>query len=194
MLDAIVRGSGRIDNIVRELLDITRLREGRLTLASEQVDLAALLADTVANLALTTTRHRLVVTRLDPAVVRGDHQRLENVFINLLSNAIKFSPNGGDVEIAAERGPSEVVVSITDHGVGIPRSKQGDMFQQFYSAHVGTPFDYGGMGVGLYISREIVGRHGGRIWFESQEGRGSTFHVALPLRPEDVDPASGRLK
>ena len=79
----------------------------------------------------------------------------------------------------------EAVVSVRDQGIGIPISKQGRIFQRFYRAHTGTPYDYGGTGVGLYISKEIVSRHGGRTWFESEEGRGSTFYFSLPARSED---------
>jgi len=83
------------------------------------------------------------------------------------------------VDLRREEG--RVVVSVQDHGVGIPKDRQEHLFERFYRAHIGTPYDYGGLGVGLYISREIVRQHGGDIWFESEEGKGSTFHFSLPL-------------
>jgi signal transduction histidine kinase len=74
---------------------------------------------------------------------------------------------------------------VRDHGVGIPPERQGRVFERFYRAHAGTSHDYGGLGIGLAMSREIVARHGGRIWFESAPGAGSTFSFALPLAPEE---------
>jgi len=72
---------------------------------------------------------------------------------------------------------------VKDHGVGIPRDKQRHIFERFYRAHAGTPYDYGGLGIGLFVAHEIVERHGGHLWFESEEGLGSTFSFTLPLMP-----------
>jgi signal transduction histidine kinase len=77
------------------------------------------------------------------------------------------------------------VVWVRDHGLGIPADRRARIFERYYRAHAGTPHDYGGLGVGLDLSREIVARHGGRIWFESEEGHGSTFSFSLPLAPEE---------
>jgi signal transduction histidine kinase len=88
-----------------------------------------------------------------------------------------------NVRIAEAR---DAVVSVRDHGVGIPEEKCARIFECFYRAHTDTPHDYGGMGTGLYLSRAIVTRHGGEMWFESEEGRGSTFHVRLPLTRKGV--------
>lgn len=218
MLDAIDRGASRIDRLVMDLLDISRLQQGRLELTMDRVDLTELVAEVVDRMALTTNRHRVRVVSAEPVVVQGDRDRLEQVLANLIDNAIRYSPEGGDVDVtvavrgrggphcppaadgatAPSRPPpelpgvassgehepggeSEAVVAVGDHGVGIPREKQVRMLQPFFRAHTGTPFDYGGMGVGLYISNEIVKRHGGRIWFESEEEGGSTFYFSLPL-------------
>jgi signal transduction histidine kinase len=77
----------------------------------------------------------------------------------------------------------EAIVTVHDHGVGIPADRQARIGQRFYRAHTGTPYDYGGMGVGLYIAKEIAARHGGKLWFKSEQGRGSAFSFSLPLRP-----------
>jgi signal transduction histidine kinase len=106
--------------------------------------------------------------------------------LNLVENAIRFSPLGGDVAIAVRRKAAEAVVSVRDHGVGIPTERQDRVFERFYRAHVGTSQDYGGLGLGLDVSREIVARHGGRIWFESEPGQGSTFSFSLPLAAEEA--------
>lgn len=103
--------------------------------------------------------------------------------MNLLDNAIRYSPRGGEVEVRVTRDGSSAVVSVRDEGMGIPTERQGNLFERFYRAHIGTPLDYGGLGVGLYISRETVREHGGEMWFESEEGKGSTFFFRLALAP-----------
>ena len=179
MVEAIDRGSDRINRIIKDLLDISRLHLGRLELEHERIDLPVLVSQVTEQASLVGGR-TIRITRADPATVEGDPDRLGQALANLLDNAIKYSPQGGDVDVAVEARAGEAVVSVTDRGVGIPREKQRRIFEPFYRAHTGTPHDYGGMGVGLYITREIISRHGGRIWFESEEGRGSTFHIALP--------------
>lgn len=182
MLQAIDRGADRIDRIVRDLLDISRLQLGYLSLASETIGLADFVKEVVDRMAMTTTRHDIRIVRLAPGTVQGDRDRLEQVLINLLSNAIKYSPQGGDIQVDVAIREGQAVVSVKDHGVGIPKEKQANISERFYRAHNGTPHDYGGMGVGLYISREIISRHNGRLWFESNEGAGSTFYFSLPLQ------------
>ncbi len=181
MLDSIDRGCNRIDRIVRDLLDISRLQGGQLELLRERLDLAALVEEVVERMALTSAKHHLRVTSAGPVIVRGDRDRLEQVLAVLLDNAIRYSPRGGDVDVTVTVGSGEVVVEVRDQGVGIPAEKQGRLFERFYRAHTGTPYDYGGMGVGLYISKEIIARHGGRIWVESEEGKGTILRLSLPL-------------
>ncbi|MCL5957772.1 MAG: PAS domain S-box protein [Chloroflexi bacterium] len=184
MLGAINRGADRLDMIVKDLLDISRLHLGYLELAKERIELPKLVEEVVDRMALTTAKHRIRVVKAEPVLVQGDRGRLEQVLINLIDNAIKYSPKGGDIDLEVAVLDHDAVVSIKDYGVGIPKEKQGRIFERFYRAHIGTPYDYGGMGVGLSISLEIVSRHGGRMWFESEEGRGSTFYFSLPLRSE----------
>lgn len=181
MLEAINRGADRIDRIVKDLLDISRLHVGRMELARERIDLSDLVEDVADRMALTTTRHRIRVVKAEPIVVEGDRARIEQVLINLLDNAIKYSPKGGDIDLTVAVRNHQAVVSVRDYGVGIPKEKQDHIFERFYRAHAGTPYDFGGMGVGLYISREIILRHGGKMWFQSEEGKGSTFYFSLPL-------------
>jgi signal transduction histidine kinase len=182
LLSAIDRGADRIDRVVRDLLDVSRLQSGQLELEIEPLSVPILVREVADRLALIGPRHRLEV-KAPPAVrlVRGDRYRLEQAFAVVIDNAIRYSPDGGDVRIEIVETDREVVVSMSDQGIGIPAGAQSRLFERFFRAHSGTPYDYGGMGVGLYIAREIVGRHGGRIWFESAEGAGSTFHIALPV-------------
>lgn len=179
----------RLARLVDELLELSRLASGRLELRRTRFDLGRLVAEVVERIQILTTRHRLRVRVSTHAAVDADPERIEQVLVNLLSNAIKFSPQGGDVEIGVSaRGGlrREMMVSVEDHGIGVPREKQDRLFEQFYQAHAGTPHDYGGMGIGLYLSRELVLRHGGQMWCASEEGVGSTFSFSLPIVVEDI--------
>ncbi|MHB1132875.1 MAG: PAS domain-containing sensor histidine kinase [Chloroflexota bacterium] len=184
MLQSIDRGADRIDGLVGDLLDIVRLQTAGIELRSERVDLAELVEEVSDRLAATAPKHRLRLAAVEPVVVQGDRARLEQVLENLLDNALRYSPGGGDVSIGACVRAGAAVVSVEDQGVGIPEERQSRIGQRFYRAHTGTAYDYGGMGVGLFISKEVVERHGGKLWFESTEGHGSTFHFSLPLRTE----------
>lgn len=185
MLLSIDRGATRMDRTVQDLLDVSQLHLGRLQLLREPLELSALVAGAVTHAAGSSPRHRVRLVRSEPATILGDRERLARVICALIDNAIRYSPGGGDVDVELSTQKGEAVISVTDRGVGIPRDKQPLIFQRFYRAHAGTTQDYGGMGVELYLSSEVVRALGGRIWFESEEGRGTTFYVALPLRHDE---------
>ena len=109
----------------------------------------------------------------------ADLLRLEQAVRRLVDNAIRYSPPG-DVEINLAPSDKDVVISVRDQGIGIPADQKSRIFELFFRAHAGTPHDVGGLGIGLFLAREITIRHGGAIWFESEEGRGSTFYMRLP--------------
>lgn len=182
ILDAINRGADRIDRIVQDLLDISRLTRGELELAVEGIDLAELAEEVVHRMALTTTKHRMMLSRLEPVIVQGDRARLEQVLSDLIDNAIRYSPKGGDIQVEVTVKDKKAIVSVKDQGVGITKEKQERIFERFYRAHTGTMYDYGGLGIALYMAKEVISRHGGKLWFESVENGGSTFHFSLPLR------------
>ncbi|MDB4937367.1 MAG: hypothetical protein JWP87_4339 [Labilithrix sp.] len=178
-LQAIDRGAKRIDRLVGDLLDVSQLQLGRMELRREKVDLSELVDVVTRKAALTTKKHDVRVVECESVVVNADRVRLERVLEKLLDNAIRYSPRGGPIEVSVAAKEHAAVVCVRDHGVGIPRDKQDRIFERFYRAHTDTPHDYGGMGVGLYISREIVRQQGGRMWFESEEGGGSKFCFSL---------------
>ena len=179
-LEAIDRQVNRLSRIVQQLLDMSRLRSGSSELRRERFDLGDI-ADDVAQRMRALTTDPLRVARDGPTPVQADPDRISQVLFNLVENAIRFSPLGGEVEVTVRPRGADALVSVRDHGVGIPRERQERIFERFYRAHAGTPEDYGGLGLGLDVSREIVARHGGRIWFESAPGQGSTFFFSLPL-------------
>src|SRR5207237_5724128 len=116
--------------------------------------------------------------------VRGDSRRLVEVLENLLSNAVKYSPDGGAVTVEIGRERDNAVIRVRDEGLGVPEAERGQIFERFFRASVAKP--YGGVGLGLYISKEIVNRMGGDIVLESSGQTGSVFRVSLPLQPVAV--------
>jgi two-component system, OmpR family, phosphate regulon sensor histidine kinase PhoR len=178
--------TGHIAQMVNELLDLSRIESGGAVVHLDPVDLGEVAAGSAERLRLFAERQgvRLAV-KATPAVppVRGDEARLGQVLINLLHNAVKFSPTGGDVTVRVEARDGEVVTSVEDRGVGIPKALQGRVFERFYKADRARVRG-GGTGLGLSIARHVVEQHGGRIWVESEEGRGSTFSFALPIAEE----------
>jgi signal transduction histidine kinase len=181
MLKAIDRGADRIDGIVRNLLAVSRLVVGQLPFAPERLDLGKLLERVVGRAATRAGRHRLDLRAPRSVIVQGDRDQLTEVLEALLDNAIRYSPSGGDVDVSLVTSQGEAVIAVQDRGLGIREDKQARIFEPFYRAHSGTSDDYGGMGVELYICREIIRRHGGKMWFKSEEGAGSRFLFSLPL-------------
>ena len=181
-IEAIVRGSDRIDALIKEFLEVSTMRWGRMSPPRDRVDLTGLVGEVVGRQArLAPAAHRLITLKKDRAWVMADRDRLDQVLTNLLDNAVRYSPDGGTVEVSVARGEGSVTVSVKDDGMGIPLESQPHIFERFFRGHLGTPQDYGGLGVGLYISREIVRRMGGDMGFSSLPGEGSTFHFTLSL-------------
>jgi len=181
-LGVILEETDRLNHLIDNLLDASRLQAGAMQLEMDQVALDVL-AERVATRFRTQSDIHQIVTDFpaDFPVVEGDAGRLEQVLNNLLSNAIKYSPDGGRIEIGGRVSPGEVIVTVTDQGVGIPLEEQARIFERFFRGsrerHQRTP----GAGLGLYLVKAIVEAHGGRIWVESHPGEGATFSFALPL-------------
>ena len=207
--------TGHLVQMVSELLDLARIESGRPMPLIDQVDLGRLAVATTERLRLFAERQgvRLGIDLPAEGVppVRGAEEQLGQVILNLVHNAVKFSPDGGDVTLrvataypgpstgpgpSADLGPTadpvdgaqhEVVVSVEDHGIGIPRGSQSRVFERFYKVDRARVRG-GGTGLGLSIARHVIEGHGGRIWVESEEGRGSTFSFALPVADEQGTP------
>jgi two-component system phosphate regulon sensor histidine kinase PhoR len=183
--------TGHLVQMVNEILDLSRIESGGTLDLVEDLDIGRLAADSAERLRLFAERQGVslrVDTDSDLPLVRGDGTRLGQVVVNLVHNAVKFSPDGGEILVRARAVGREVVTSVQDHGVGIPRLAQARVFERFYKvdrarlrAEAG-----GGTGLGLAIARHVIEQHGGRIWLESVEGQGSTFSFALPIPAEPV--------
>lgn len=186
-LQVIVRQVDRLTRLVQQILDASRLRLDNAELRWERLDLAELAGVVVTDLGPRPGGHAIGFEGRGGAWVRADRERLSRVIISLVDNALRFSPPAGPVEVRVGlRGP-EAIFSVLDHGVGIPAERQDRVFERYYRAHSSMPDDRGGLGVGLDTCREIVLRHGGRMWFQSEPGTGSTFLFALPLAPAEED-------
>ena len=183
-LDVIVEESDRLNQMIDNLLDASRLQAGALPLEMDQVALDAL-AEHVASHFRTQTRIHQIVVRFPPdlPVVEGDAGRLEQVLDNLVSNAIKYSPDGGTIEISGRALANDVIVTVSDQGVGIPPEEQSHVFERFFRGARERNQRTPGAGLGLYLARAIVEAHGGRIWVVSTPGEGTAFSFAVPRQP-----------
>jgi len=177
--------TGHLVQMVDELLDLSRIESGTRLVLVDTVDLGRVAIESTERLRLFAERQEVTLEVSVPDVVtpvRGDADRLGQVLVNLLHNAVKFSPDHGQVLVAVRPEDGRVVTSVTDHGVGIPRSDQARIFERFYKVdRARVRGAAGGTGLGLAIVRHIIEQHGGTVWVESQEGRGSTFSFAIPV-------------
>ena len=183
-LEEIEMAVKRLVNLTEELLDVTRLQAGRLLLQRAPTNVVTLARRVAAFLQQTTTRHQVEVRTEHASVVANvDPGRVEQVLTNLIGNAIKYSPQGGPVTVTLqeEAATGVVKISVEDRGIGIPGSQQAQIFGRFIRADNAQAWGISGTGLGLYICRELVERHGGRLWFESRENVGSTFFLTLPI-------------
>jgi signal transduction histidine kinase len=174
--------ANRLNTLVNALLDIARIEQGSLRIEHEPVDLAVLLRQVVAEVQPTSDLHALICEVPERGlVVQGDPLRLEQVVQNLLGNAIKYSPAGGTVLVRAERADGVARLMVSDAGIGIPAEALPQLFTRFYRGRNAAERYIVGMGIGLYVVKEIVTLHGGTVHAESVEGQGSSFTVELPL-------------
>jgi signal transduction histidine kinase/ActR/RegA family two-component response regulator len=175
----------RLGRLVEDLLDVSRLESRRMRVRFEDVDLNQLVDAVVTDFRAQTRNHDMALHRASAAVlVQGDHERLEQVLVNLLQNAMKYSPQGGPILVTVDRTEGEARVSVKDAGIGIPEEEHAKLFQRFFRAANATTRHYSGLGIGLFVSNEIVQRHGGRFEVQSEVEKGSTFTFYLPLSPQ----------
>jgi PAS domain S-box-containing protein len=189
LLQVIVEESGRLADIVNELLVASQLDAGRLDVNIERCDARALVESVID--AAKTHLPQGVSVELDPVenglpLVAADQGQLRQVLGNVIDNAVKYSPGGGDVHVRLERSEGAVRFAIADRGLGIPTGERERIFEKFYRLDPDMAHGIGGTGLGLYISQELVRRVNGRIWVEPNGSRGSVFYVELPAALEPV--------
>lgn len=172
----------RMMGLISELLDVSRIQRKRLQVSPQPLEWIAFVKNLIEGLTFQHQSRRIEFTTDSPAVtIAADPQRMRQVIDNLLSNAIKYSPDQSLVRVRVAVGDSTVLTSVADQGIGIPEDELAHLFERFHRARNVSSRYYGGLGLGLYISKAIVESHGGRIWVDSHEGDGSTFFVELPI-------------
>ncbi|HEV2122142.1 MAG TPA: ATP-binding protein, partial [Chloroflexota bacterium] len=179
-LKAIDQQTLRLARLVEQLLDVSRIASGRLALQRQHIDVVGLVRAEMDGAQARTDQHTLVLSVSDqPLLAWVDPLRLEQVLANLLDNAIKYSPEGGLIEVAVSRQDERVQIAVRDRGLGIPAEQRAHIFDRFYQAHADQ--HRSGLGLGLFIAKQIVDLHGGTITAAFPEGGGSRFTVSLPL-------------
>lgn len=181
--DTIVHATGRLAQLTDDLLEVSRVQAGDITLHLEPQDLVALARRIVARLHITPPHQLRIVSKNTYVVGMVDRRRMEQVLTHLLTNAIKFSPEGGKIVIRLRenRASGLAELSVQDHGIGIPADQREQIFGRFVRAKNAQESGISGRGLGLYLCRELIQRHGGHLWFRSEEGQGTTFTLAVPL-------------
>ncbi|HLH62031.1 MAG TPA: ATP-binding protein [Ktedonobacteraceae bacterium] len=176
----------KLIDLVNDMLDISRIQTGKLNFRDALFDLGVVVRETVEHLQATTLTHHLVVEGLESVQVYGDKDRIGQVLINLLNNAIKYSPYANQVIVRLSTDQEYAEVSVQDFGLGIDEEHLEKVFERFYQVHSLANKESPGLGIGLYISDQIIKRHGGAMRVESKLGVGSTFSFTLPLSRKDI--------
>jgi signal transduction histidine kinase len=171
----------RLEGLVGDLLEITKLEAGQVTLSMQPTDLRPIARRAMESMRPLTGRKGQTIDLVEPekmGLVDADRRRVEQILANILANAIKFTPKEGHIDVLVREWDQEVQICVADNGPGIAEHDQAHVFDKFYV--VTDDRGLSGVGLGLYIARQMVELHGGRIWVESQVGVGSTFCFALP--------------
>lgn len=176
----------RLEKLINDLLDVTKINAGKLSYDMQPFDFAQLLKDSVDSVQLTTTTHQIKLEDPGQLSYTGDRLRLEQVVNNFLSNAIKYSPGASEVLMKCWVEENGLIVSVKDFGIGIEQEHLKHLFDRYYRID-NTEMRFEGLGLGLFISSEILKRHSGSFWIESTPGAGSTFYFRLPFAGPDVE-------
>jgi PAS domain S-box-containing protein len=182
MVKMAITNSDRLIRLINDILDIERIESGRSTMEIRSTELEDLVANSIESITAAADAAQVSITSdVQPLTVEVDPDRIQQTLVNLIGNAIKFSPAGSTVAVSAHVDGAEAVISVRDTGRGIPADRIGRIFERFEQVDSSDARQKGGSGLGLAISKSIIQQHGGRIWVQSQPGKGSTFAFALPL-------------
>ena len=181
MLDKAHKQVKKMTSMINGFLNVSRLESGKIHLNVSDFDLVQLISDVIGELALTITSHAIIFENDKKIMVRADKEKIESVIVNLLNNAIKYSPSAKNVMINCSIENDIVTVSVKDKGIGIFPGDLEKLFERFYRGENSNNNTISGFGIGLYLSAEIIRRHSGQIWAESEFGKGATFYFTIPL-------------
>jgi PAS domain S-box-containing protein len=172
----------RITALVNDLLDVSKIQSGKLELSKEEIKFGSFLKETVEDLQQVIPTHKIVLKNgTNGQIVSADKYRLNQVLTNLITNAAKYSPNAKKIVVTSTASKKYITLNVQDYGIGISEKDMAYVFDRFFQAQSTQRQSASGLGLGLYITSEIVNKHGGKIWAESKEGKGSTFSFNLPV-------------
>lgn len=180
-LKTIYKEAKRLTNLINDFLDLQRMESGDQVYRMDKLSMNELVIEAAEKFRTQSTHSVVLIDDASDVKVEGDRERLAQVLMNLIGNAIKFSPEGGNVTICMKNNLNNLRVSIEDEGIGIPVEDIPKLFSKFQRIDNSSRRKIGGTGLGLAICQEIILKHDGKIWIESQEGRGTTIHFELPL-------------
>lgn len=173
----------RLSRLVIDLLDVSQLERGTLTLHCAHTDMISLVSSIVEEFSARTPKRRFVFTGPEQSVeINIDPLRINQVISNFLDNAIKYTPEDSPIEVTLESLLNRIRVCVIDHGVGMPKEQQSELFKPFYRGRTDREERASGLGLGLFVCNEIIGLHGGTIGVVSKEGIGSTFYFEIPKK------------
>jgi PAS domain S-box-containing protein len=170
----------KMTKLVSDFLKVSKIESGKFQLSIESFDLNELVHEITGDMQLVSVNHTILVEESAPVFINADRERIAQVITNFLNNAVKYSPHNKYISVKIERTNGFVKVSVADKGIGISADEHKKIFERFYRAKAHTNTTFSGFGIGLYISAEIVRRHGGEIGVKSEEGKGSVFYFTLP--------------
>lgn len=176
----------KLTDLIGDLLDVTKIESGRLQFNLSTFDFDTLVDEARDTLQLTTDKHTLIVDGKSNTKIYGDKERIGQVITNLITNAIKYSPHSDKVIITPSKENETVKLCVQDFGVGIPKSKQDKVFERFFRVSGPNTQTFPGLGLGLYISSEIIKRLGGRIWVEESSKKGTLFCFVIPIKKRQI--------
>jgi PAS domain S-box-containing protein len=174
----------RMSNMINGFLNISRLESGKIQIDKQPFIIGDLIRDVIAETNLTGLSHIIELGNCDKVVLNADREKINSVLTNLLSNAVKYSPKGSNIYVDCQEQDQQVIVSIRDEGLGIRPEDAKYIFDRYYRVAGNQKLHISGFGIGLYLSAEIIQRHDGRIWVESESGKGSIFYISLPIKPK----------
>jgi PAS domain S-box-containing protein len=172
----------RLTQLMASFVNVYKIQNGKLALHKKNFEMDELISSIVSDFQYITKTHSVERHGHLKMTIYADRERIAQVLVNLISNAIKYSPGADKVNVIASQQEKMIIIAVQDFGLGIPKEEQDKIFERFFRVKGKREEDISGLGLGLYISNEIITRHKGKIWVESKEGEGSTFYFSLPIK------------